>query len=234
MTRVTELIPMQEAIDGYLAMPAWVQAFMALFALMFVVMIVEPRVTNRRARSRLAALAAARGARVVPGRDSFTESFALDHAGRRFTVRRELRSSTRGGSYRGPRGHLLVTETPLSGSRWKMHGIDVAEAGWMARLGARPFRSGDAAFDARFTAWQDGMPVRDGWLDAPTRAAFIALFDLPAVATAGTVWVQEGVLQVINDTPKRLDHPALTAVLDQQAALATALETTAGWRQPAS
>lgn len=126
----------------------------------------------------------------------------------------------------------MVTETPLSGSRWKMHGVDIAQRGALAGLGRTPFRSGDAAFDKRFTVWQDGVPVREGWLDGPTRAAFTAFFDLPSVAGKGTLWVQEGLLQYINDAPDRLDDAGLTEILDQQVALAVALETTTGRRQP--
>ena len=109
-----------------------------------------------------------------------------------------------------------MSETPLSNSRWKMHGIDIAERGALARLGTTPLRSGDEAFDARFTVWQDGMVVREHWLDAPTRAAVSAFFDQPAVKGGGTVWVQEGLLQYINDTPRTLDAAALSAILDQQ------------------
>jgi hypothetical protein len=226
---------MQEAIDGFLVMPGWAQAGVSLFALTFLAMLVMPGVENRRHRKRFAALAEARGVRAVRGPDEFSDSFSLEHAGRPFTVRREMRSSSRGSSYRGPRGHLVVVETSLSGGRWKMHGVDVAQRGALARmLGVAAFRSGDAVFDERFTVWQDGVPVRDGWLDAPTRAAFTAFFDLPSVGREGTVWVLEGVLQYINDTPAKLDAAGLSAIVERQAALAAALETTAGWRGPAS
>jgi len=223
---------MQEAIDGYLAAPAWVQVALAFFALTFVAMVVGPRITQRRVRRRFDALAQAVGAApVAPGHDQFTASFSVLHGGRPFTVRRELRSTRRGNSYRGPRGHLVVSETPLSNSRWKMHGIDIAERGALARLGTTPLRSGDETFDARFTVWQDGVVVREHWLDAPTRAAFSAFFDQPALKDGGTVWVQEGLLQYISDTPERLDAAALSAILDQQSALASALEKTAAIHQ---
>lgn len=223
---------MRDAIDGFLAAPLWAQLAMALFALTFVAMIVGPKVTQLRHRRRFAILAQARGARVTPGHDVFTASFQLEHGGRTFTVRRELRSRGGGASYRGPRGHLLVIETPLSSSRWKLHGIDVAQRGALARLGSSPLRTGDAAFDARFTVWQDGVPVRDGWLDATTRAAFSALFDLPALSGGGTVWVQEGMLQCIHDTPEALDDAGLGAIVEKESDLATALDATAGWRGP--
>ena len=43
---------MQEAIDGFLAAPAWVQVALAFFALTFVAMVVGPRITQRRVRQR--------------------------------------------------------------------------------------------------------------------------------------------------------------------------------------
>ena len=98
-------------------------------------------------------------------------------------------------------------------------------------FGGPPLPTGDATFDGRFVVMQDGVPVRDGWLDAPTRAAVTAFFDLPAAA--GPVWVREQRLQHLADaTWKQLDLPTLTALLRQQAALATALEHTGGWRGP--
>jgi hypothetical protein len=219
---------MQEMIDAILIMPGWVQTGLVLFVFTFLVMIIEPMVTQRRARHHFAALAEKRHARIVPGYDVFTASFSVDHSGRPFTIQRELRSTSRGSSYRGPRGHLIVVETPLNNSRWKMHGVDIAQRGALARLGGTAVRSGDAVFDKRFTVWQDGMLVREGWLDEPTRSAFIAFFDLPSLAGAGTVWVQEGRLQYINDAPNKLDDPGLTSILNQQAELAAALDATAG------
>ena len=94
------------------------------------------------------------------------------------------------------------------------------------------FVIGDPDFDARFAVWQDGVPVREGWLDAPTRAAVTAFFDGPGVA--GPVWAQEGRLTYVAVPPARLDEPKLTAILRRQAALASALERTAGWRGPAA
>ena len=221
---------MQEAIDGFLIMPGWAQAALAFFVFTFVVMIVGPKVSQRRARQHFAALAEKRHARIEPGHDVFMASFSVEQAGRSFTVQRELRSSARGGRIRGPQGHLIVIKTPLNNSRWEMHGVDIAQRGALARLGGTAVRSGDAVFDQRFTVWQDGMLVREDWLDGRTRAAFTAFFDLPSVAGAGTVWVQEGRLQYIDDAPGKLDDAGLTPILEQQAALATALEATAGGR----
>lgn len=210
-----------------MVMPLWAQGGVAFFVLCLFVMLFEGKVVNRAAHKRFITLA--NGRRVSAGNDEFTESFSLEHAGRPITVRREWR--TAGGTtshYRGPRGHLVVIETALLHQNWKMHGVDIAQRGTVSRWGTRPFRSGDAAFDERFTAWQDGVPVREHWLDAPTRKAFNGLFD--AFNGDGTVWVQDGTLQYIIDTPKKLDAALLAAIVDKQAALAAALETTAKLR----
>ena len=223
---------MQDLVDGFLAAPLWAQVALAGFALAFVTMVVTPPIARRRARSRFAALAASMGAPVVPGRDGFEASFEAECEGRGFKVRRELRSGSAGTGYRGPRGHLVVVETPLSGSRWQMHGVEVDAGGTRKRSGARPLETGDPEFDARFTVWQDGVPVREAWLDSATRAAVAAFFEAPGVD--GPVWAQEGRLQYVAVTPESLDEPRLTAILRRQAALASALERTAGWRGPSA
>ena len=160
----------QELSTGFLAMPFWAQVGMAFFALMFVVMVVSPGVTRRRHAARLAVLASAAGASTTR-RDEFTEWFTTEVEGRRFEVRRELRSSGRGSSYRGPTGHLLVTSTPLAGSRWEVYQIEILPGRLPKFFGPPPLATGDSAFDGRFMLRQDRVPVRDGWLDQPTRAA---------------------------------------------------------------
>ena len=217
----------QELSEGFLAAPLLAQVGMAFFALAFVVMAVSPGVTRRRHAARLAALATAVGTSTTR-RDAFTEWFTTEAAGRRFEVRRELRSSGRGSSYRGPTGHLLVTSTPLSGSRWKMHQIEILPGRRPKLFGSAPLETGDARFDARFTLRQDGVPVRVGWLDQPTRAAVTAFFDTPWAS--GSIWVQEEQLQHIMSPWIGVDHESLLRLLRHQAALATALERTAGWR----
>lgn len=221
---------MDDAIVALLVAPVWAQIGLAFFALAFVVMLVGPGITQRRYAARLKALAAAAGAPTTR-RDEFTEWFTIAVEGREFEVRRELRVRNR--SYRGPTGQLLVTSTPLSGSRWKMHQIDITP-GRVPSLFRRPTLStGDAKFDERFVVIQDGVPVRDRWLDAPTRAAVMVFFDTPAAT--GPVWVQDQQLQhLAGDEWDGLDLEALTGLLRQQAMLATALERTAGWRGPVS
>jgi len=223
---------MQDLVGGFLAAPLAVQAVLVCFALAFLAMVFARPLAHRRARERFAALAASMGAPVAPGRSPLEASFGAVCEGRRFEVRRELRSGIAGSHYRGPRGNLVVLETPLSGSRWEMHGVEIVPGGPRKRPGARALETGDPDFDARFAVWQDGVPVREGWLDAPTRAAVTAFFDGPGVA--GPVWAQEGRLTYVAVPPARLDEPKLTAILRRQADLASALERTAGWRGPAA
>lgn len=222
---------MDDAVAGFLAAPLWAQIGIGLFAVTFVVMLVEPRLKRRKYAAKFTALAAAAGAPTTR-RDEFTEWFTITVDGRPFEVRRELRVRGRGVStYRGPMGYLLVTSTPLAGSRWEMHQVDITPGRVPKFFGGPALPTGDAAFDGRFVVMQDGVPVRDGWLDALTRAAVTAFFDTPTVT--GPVWVRSQQLQHIAAEPWRgLDLAALTGVLRQQAQLATALERTAGWRGP--
>jgi hypothetical protein len=225
---------MDDAVAAVLAAPLWAQIAMALFAATFVVMMVQPRLKRRKVAAVLADLARAAGAPTTRG-DEFTEWFTMTVEGRPFEVRREFhsRGGRSGSSYRGPTGHLLVTSTPLAGSRWELHQVDITPGQVPTFFGGPPLPTGDATFDGRFVVMQDGVPVRDGWLDAPTRAAVTAFFDL--LAATGPVWVRQQRLQHLAvETWTALDLPGLTALLRQQAALATALERTAGWRGPAA
>lgn len=118
-----------------------------------------------------------------------------------------------------------MCETPLAHSRWERHGVDIAEEGSLPPIGAAPFITGDATFDRRFTAWQDGEPVREGWLDATVRSAVTAFFD--AAPLSGSLWVRAGVLQYVAVAPKGVDAAALADVLRAQSAVALAFERTA-------
>lgn len=223
----TDRIPaMQDLMAGFLSAPLWARIGMVFFAVAFLAMLVEPRWTRRRYAAAFSALASAAGAPTTR-RDEFTEWFTLDVEGRPFDVRRELR--VRGSGYRGPTGHLLVTSTPLSGSRWKTHQVDITPGRAPSYFGAPPLATGDTVFDGRFVVMQDGVPVREKWLDPQTRAAVTAFFDQPAAT--GPVWVQEQRLQHLADATwrKSLDLATLTILLRQQAELAAALERTAGW-----
>lgn len=219
---------MDEAIANFLVMPLWAQFGLAFFALTFLVMLFGPGITRRRYAAKFQALAVAAGAPTTR-RDEFTEWFTISVEGRAFEVRRELR--VRNSSYRGPTGQLLVTSAPLSGSRWKMYCVDIVPGRVPSLFGRPPLSTGDAKFDARFVVIQDGEPVRERWLDAPTRAALMTFFDAPAAT--GRVSVQDRQLQhVAGDEWAKLDLASLKALLRQQAALATALERTAGWIGP--
>jgi len=222
-----------EFVDALRTAPLWAQILVPIVVLAMLASAIDKPRRRRRARETFARLAAQAGAPVTTV-DWVTETFPLDLAGRRFEIRREWRtrgqSSTHG--YRGPVGHLLVTSTPLSGSRWELHQIDIATLDTAARRSTDP-TSGDAAFDARFRVRQDGVPVRDAWLDAATCAAVTALFDTPGVR--GPVWVQGQAVQVLHQEPWwDIDLAALTRVLHAQAAVAAALERTAGWRGPSA
>lgn len=220
---------MQDMITGFLAAPLWAQIGMALFAVTLIVMLVEPRWTRRKYVAALAGLAAAAGASTTH-RDELTEWFTMEVEGRPFEVRREFRVRGHGSSYRGPTGHLLVTSTPLAGNGWKTHQVDITPGRAPSFFGGPPLATDDEAFDGRFVVMQDGVPVREGWLDPRTRSAVTAFFDQPAAT--GPVWVQEQRLRHLADATwrSRLDLATLTALLRQQAALATAFERTAGWQ----
>lgn len=226
---------MTEFVDALRSAPAWAQFMVAVLAAAILASAAGPAVRRRRARQAFERLAAACGATTTPV-DGVTATFQLDVAGRRFEVRRDWHSramSAGSNSYRGPVGHLLVTATPLAGSRWELHQVDIATLATSARRGS-DLTTGDEAFDARFRVRQDGVPVRDGWLDAATRAAVTRLFDTPGVT--GPVWVQGQWLQLLRPEPWTGldDASSLTRVLEAQAALAAALERTGGWRGPAA
>ena len=221
----------QEFSAGLQAMPFWAQVGVGFFVFTFLVMLISPGVTRRRHAAKLAELAAAARA-TTTRRDGFTEWFTVEVEGRRFEVRRELRSTGRGSSYRGPSGHLLITSTPLSGSRWGVYQVEILQGRLPKFLGPPPLATGDAAFDGRFMLKQDGVPVRDGWLDQATRAAVTAFVDTPWAN--GRLWVQEQHLQHLMSPWVGVDHESLVRLLRQQAALATALERTAGWRGPSA
>ena len=148
--------PGDDSIHSTLAAPLWARVALVGFAFAALAMAVAGPMAHRRARERFAVLAGSMGAPVTPGRSGFEASFEAECDDRKFAVRRELRSGSAGGSYRGPRGHLVVVETPLSGSRWEMHGVEIVSGGLRTRPGARPLQTGDPGFDARFTVWQDG------------------------------------------------------------------------------
>jgi hypothetical protein len=223
---------MTEIIDALRTAPPWAQILVPILVLTMLASVIEKPVRRRRARAAFARLASAAGAPVTT-LDWVTETFPLEVAGRQFEVRREWHTRGHSGrhGYRGPVGHLLVTSTPLAGKRWELHQVDIATLDMAARRASDPL-SGDATFDDRFRVRQDGVPVREAWLDAATCAAVTALFDAPGVG--GPLWVHGQAVHLLRREPWwDVDLAALRRVLEAQAAVATALERTAGWRGPA-
>jgi hypothetical protein len=221
---------MQDAIAGFLAAPVWAQAVIVFFAVMALLMIFGPGVQERRCRRRSDAIARGLGAE-RQGKDwPYTAGYEID--GRRFTLSFDYRGGGRGSSYRGPRGYLLTTSTSLAGNRWGMHQVDVMKAGGrLSRLLRPAAATGDPDFDARFAVVEDGLPVREGWLNADTRRALAAFFD--SAPLDGTLWIREGVLQYLMSHPwTGLDGPATKELLHRQAILAHALERSAYPRAP--
>jgi len=186
-------------------------------------MFVEPRVRKRRFRSQFNAIARGLGTEPPPGLD-WPATVATTVEGRRFEVRHDFRGSSRGSSYRGPHGYLLFTATRLAGERWPLHQVDVSPTGGaLSRLirGVRP--TGDAGFDASLMVVEDGLPVRDGWLDATTRASLTRFFDEARIP--GLLSVREGELLFTIQNPwTGVDGGTVRSILTSQAELATALE----------
>ncbi|MEP7216011.1 MAG: hypothetical protein ABI782_07130 [Anaerolineaceae bacterium] len=119
---------------------------------------------------------------------------------------------------------MLICETPLAGGAWEQHGVDIAEDGGLPLIGSRPVKTGVAAFDQRFTVWEDGAPMRAGWLDAPARVAVTALFD--STPLSGSLWVRGGRMQYVAVAPKGVDGETLAKVLHTESVVGFAFERT--------
>jgi hypothetical protein len=219
---------MQDAIAGFQSAPFWAQIGMALFAVMAVVMLVGPSVRRRKFRRHFDAIVRGLG-QEPPAGGRLPVACPLTMDDRAFTISYDIRLGGGGSTYRGPRGDLLITTTRMSGTRWGMHMIDITPLnGLLARLVRSTRTTGDDAFDARFAVVEDGLPVRDGWLDAATRQEVARFFD---GAPPGLVWIRDGELQFLMQNPwTGLDAPVIRALLQRQSVLASALERTAGVR----
>ncbi|HUR93859.1 MAG TPA: hypothetical protein VMY76_04720 [Gemmatimonadales bacterium] len=217
------MLAMQEMVEGFMAAPRWAQAGMLFFALCFVVMIGEPMVKKRRFRRQFNAITRELGVEAPPGL-AWPVNVSTTNGGRRFEVRHDYLTRSRGSSYRGPSGYLLMTATRLAGERWPMHQVDISKVeGRLARLLRGVRATGDPAFDSRLMVVEDGLPVRDGWLDAPTRAAISTFFERARLP--GILSVREGeLLFTIQDPWTGADGPAVRTLLEGQAELATAFE----------
>ena len=215
---------MQDAIAGFQAAPFWAQVAMVCFAALAVYMLFESTFSKRKFRNHFNSIARGVGAEPL-GRD-WPFTFSTRSNDRTFTVTHDYRGGGKGSSYRGPRGYLLTTSTRLEGSRWPLHQVDVTRVPkFLSRLVSRKRPTGDSDFDSRFIIVEDGLPVRDGWLNADTRKAIASfLADAPL---DGRVWIHEGELQYVMADPwKGIDGPAIRALLQRQAVLAAALERT--------
>ena len=222
---------LNDVVAGLAEMPLWAQLFLGLFAFAVLVMALGPGREYRRYRATLEGLATDLGATAARGRDKWPVSFSTSVDGRAFTVSYDYRTGGRGGSYRGPGGHLLISSTPLSGSRWALHQVDIIPMSENRLLRALEATIGAGSSDDRFRVVNDGVPVREGWFDADTRAAVTAFYD--TTVARGPLWVKEQQLLHIVSAPwDGIDGPALRALLQQQAVVATAFERTAGWRGP--
>jgi len=219
---------MQDAIAGFQSAPPWAQVGMVLFAVMAVVMLVGPSVRKRKFRRHFDAIVRGLG-QEPPAGGRLPVSCALTVDDRAFQISYDIRLGGGGSTYRGPRGDLLITTTPMAGTRWAMHMIDITPLdGPLSGLVRSKRATGDPAFDERFAVVEDGLPVRDGWLDAATRQEVARFFD---GAPPGLVWIRDGELQFLMPNPwTGLDAPVIRALLQRQAVLASALERTAGAR----
>lgn len=212
----------QEAVAEFWRMPLWVQAALVLFACGVLWMLSGGVVTGRRYRRQFDGFARELGVQPPAGRGE-PVSFPIEIAGRAFEVRHYYRM--RSGSYRGPTGYLLVAETALRGKRWEMHQVDIVRIGsWWGGLAAGQ-AMGAAGSSVRFGVKEDGVSVRQGWLDDETREAVTRFLE---AAPPGTVWIKEGRLSYLVSHPwKGVDGPALRSTMERLAELAGALERTA-------
>ena len=77
-----------------------------------------------------------------------------------------------------------------------MHQVDIQPvAKWLSRLIGNRLATGNPAFDARFIIKQDGLPAREGSLDAATREALGRFFE--RVPKRGVIWIARAILQFI-------------------------------------
>jgi hypothetical protein len=214
----------QEAVAEFWRMPLWVQVALSLFAITWVSMMFGPNFTHKRYRRQFDGFARELRAQPPTGR-GWPVSFAVEAGGRAFEIRHDYR--LRSGSYRGPTGYLLITETVLAGTRWEMHQVDILriDSLW-SRLGNAKPVTGAAGSTVRFGVSEDGVPVREGWMDDATRDAVSRFFE--TAPPLGVVWIKEGRLSyLMSGTWKGVSGPVLQATLERQAELATALERTA-------
>jgi hypothetical protein len=218
----------QDVIIGFEEAPRWAQVAMAFAAVFVVYAMLEKPIRRLTYRRRFRAFARALGQQ-PPVERGWPTTFSIDNGSRSIEIRHDFRTSFRGSSYRGPLGHLLIVSTRLAGTKWEMHSVDISRLTRLAGLLASRVKSGDAEFDGRFMVVEDGVLVRDHWLDAPTRQEIARFFDhAPA---KGVIWIHNAELQFIMYLRwPEPDAAVMRALLDRQTALASALEATAAKR----
>lgn len=220
---------MQDAIDEFLRAPRWAQIAVAVFALLVVGSVTGSLFAKLRFRGRFKAIAHALGA-PLPKTMRWPVTFPITVDERAFEVRYNLMFTSRNSSYRGPQGHLLITATRLGGNRWPVHQVDISTMNkLLARMAGGVYATGDSEFDARFLVREDGMKVREGWLDAAVRRQVTHLYD--GIPSDSLIAMHEGELRVILREPwTGMDGAAVRSLLERQRALAIALERTSSSR----
>jgi len=216
---------MRDAIAELLRAPLWAQITIAAFAVLFVVSVTGSFFRKRRFRGRFTAIAEALGA-PSPTSRRWPVTFPVTIDGRAFEVRHALIYPSKHSSYRGPHGHLLITATRLDGDRWPLHQVDISTMGkLLSRMAGGVLSKGDPDFDARFLVRQDGMKVREGWLDTAVRRQVTHVYD--GIPSNSLIAMQEGELRVTLREPwTGIDGAAVRSLLERQTALAAALERT--------
>jgi hypothetical protein len=216
----------QEAVAEFWRMPLWVQVALSLFVLTWLSMMFMPNFDHRRRRRQFDGFARELRAQPPTGK-GWPVSFTVEAAGRTFEIRHDYRS--RSGSYRGPAGYLLITETKLAGTRWEMHQVDILriDSVWARHFGGGARQvTGASGSSVRFGVREDGVPVREGWMDDATREAVTRF--LEAAPPFGVVWIKEGRLSyLVSGNWKGVTGPVLQATMEGLAELASALERTA-------
>jgi hypothetical protein len=212
----------REALQELASAPWWVQVGLSGGVAFVLYGLLGHGFKTRRYTKRFRELARAFG---QDGADVFT----TEVAGRQFEVKCQYRTDQGPvGTVRGPYGYLLVTTTSLRSPRWELHGVDFEKGNVRLHkaLGHALTTTGDAKFDAQFIVREDGVPVRENWLDAPARAAIVRFYELPE--SRGTTWIQEAKLSHLIAAPwKGINESSLRELMTRQAALATELERTA-------
>ncbi len=220
---------MQDAIAEFLRAPIWAQIAMVAAALFLITAVTGSFFAKRRFRGRFTAIAQALGA-PVPNGSGWPVTFPITIEDRAFEVKHALMHTSKNSSYRGPRGHLLITATRLTGDRWPLHQVDISMMGKLvSRITGGMHSTRDPDFDARFLVREDGLKVRERWLDAAVRDRVTRVFD--GIPSDSLIAIHEGELRITLREPwTGIDGTAVRALIVRQAALAAALERTSSAR----